>query len=59
MDFPLVATIVLFVASFMSVVLMAYFALRPERGGPKCPRCDKSVSADAVRCPQCGLVLKR
>ncbi len=58
MDFPTAATIALTVASFLSVALMAYFALRPERGGAKCPRCDKSVAADAVRCPQCGMVLR-
>lgn len=54
---PFVATMALTVASFLSVGLMAYFALRPERGGPKCPRCDKSLRGDTARCPQCGLSL--
>ena len=58
MDFPTVATIALFVASLLAVALMAFFALRPERAGPKCPRCDKSVAPDAGRCPQCGLTLR-
>ncbi|MDE3111767.1 MAG: hypothetical protein KGK34_02375 [Chloroflexota bacterium] len=57
MDVPFVATIALTVASFLAVALMAFFALRPEKAGPKCPRCDKRVRDDMTRCPQCGLVL--
>jgi predicted amidophosphoribosyltransferase len=59
MDVATVATITLFVVSLLSVVLMAFFALKPERGGPKCPRCDKSLPAAAERCPQCGLALEQ
>lgn len=56
-DVPFVATLALTVASFLSVALMAFFALRPERAGRKCPRCDKSLRDDLTRCPRCGLAL--
>lgn len=57
MDAATVLSLALLVASFLSVALMAYFALRPERRGPKCPRCDKSLAPDAARCPRCGLTI--
>ncbi|MBU6422590.1 MAG: zinc-ribbon domain-containing protein [Chloroflexota bacterium] len=59
MDIATVATLALTVASFLAVALMAFFALKPERSGPKCPRCDKSLRDGDARCPQCGMALER
>ncbi len=57
MDAATALSVVLLIASFLSVALMAYFALRPEPRGPKCPRCDKSLAPDAACCPRCGLTI--
>jgi hypothetical protein len=45
------------VTALITIALMAYFALRPEGGGPKCPRCDKSVKPGMRACPRCQRTL--
>jgi predicted amidophosphoribosyltransferase len=47
------------VSSLIAIGLMAYFALRPERPGPRCPRCDNRVRNDDRVCRSCREPLKR
>jgi tRNA(Ile2) C34 agmatinyltransferase TiaS len=54
----LVIAVAWLVASLLAIGLMAYFATRPERKGPRCPICDKRISAEAARCPRCGARLR-
>ena len=42
---------------FLAVGLMAYFATRPEKDGPRCPRCLVRVRTGAAACRACRLPL--
>lgn len=44
--------------SFLAIGLMAYFATRSEKEGPRCPRCLSRVKPDATICRACRLPLE-
>lgn len=46
-------------SSLIAIGLMAYLALRPERPGPRCPRCDNRVRSDDRACRSCREPLER
>ena len=54
----LVISVTITAAGFAAVGLMAYYATRVEKAGPRCPRCLNGVSAGAVACRACHLELE-
>lgn len=51
MDVLFAAALTVF--GFTTVALMAYFATRPEKEGPRCPRCLNRVKPAAAVCHAC------
>lgn len=43
---------------FLAVGLMAYYATRSEKEGPRCPRCLSRVKPEATICRACRLALE-
>lgn len=43
---------------FAAVGVMAYYATRAEKPGPRCPRCLNGVKAGAAVCRACRLELE-
>jgi len=44
---------------FLAVGLMAYYATRSEKEGPRCPRCLNRVKPEATACGACKIALEQ
>ncbi len=54
----LIVSLLITAASFAAIGLMAYYATRVEKAGPRCPRCLNRVRSGALACRSCHLELE-